>query len=279
MKLPLAALAVLLALPSSAQDDPNARPKLYDVAPRAQRPDRPLKTDEAKQLARDLIHGELNLSGLDLFLHRTDVKREISPEDRTWAEGEFRKAMLLGDQLAVDGEFALKAGIEREVPDPRWPRLKHGLMYLGRAKMALSSKPTVAELLRQETGALCGVLSGLSNAVESAAQPKDEASEVTSAEIEKRLAEDRAELADVRKKLGYKMDQGSKEAAERAEKARSVADGKFAPARTEAAAAGAAAAMDGGARAVTAEQAAREAAAAPRAQRIKRAKPAEPPAP
>lgn len=294
--LALAALAVLLAAPSRAQvaraeaADPNARPKLYEIAPRAPRDAKtPLTFKEGRQLASDLIHGDLNISLLDLYLNRTDIKTNMTPEDRAWAEAEFAKALAQGDELMAAGEAALAAGIEREVPNPNFHiRLPRTSMYLGRAKLGYSRAPTAAELRRHETGALCGVLNGLANIVDSAAQPKEDVKPEELAKVEKALAEDKAELAELRKKLGGTAT--SKRAAEldkeieinakmsslRAKKA--IEDAMISgPAKGAPSAKGAAAA----ARGVSAEQAAKEANALPAAQPLQgmRKKPAEVPAP
>lgn len=233
--------ALIAAAPARAQPkerDPNKRPELYDIAPRVKRDAKtPLKTDEAHQLGSDLAHGYLNISGLDLFLHRTDIPRNISAEDRAWAEEALAKAVALGDELAAEGQAALDAGIERRVPyagPGAGMRLRVGGLFLGRAKLGLRPSPTNEELRRAEYGALGGVLSDLSNLVRAAAEPKDDVEPAEVAKAEKALAEDRTDLADARRRQGALSPQETAmraeqdqwnigEAARRAERAKRMA--------------------------------------------------------
>lgn len=180
------------------------RPHLRAYEPREKAPaGKALTEKQAKALAKDLFDNYQNISGLSLFRFHTRTNDEpaMTLEEITWADDALARETKLSGELQAEADAAFKAGIERRVPPPGMPHLAVARPFMGRLKYIRSMKPTLDELRRDENEALSSIGLALYVILREESEPAAEADPKERAEADKSLAENRADLAKVRREI------------------------------------------------------------------------------
>jgi len=182
---PSSVLAAVLCsvLAGAALAQPAGQPKFdFTVRPKlVPRPDRPSRDTskvmtgpEARALAKDLFVSYQNIGSLARFRFHKRTKDEapMTADELGWVETELKDEMALAEKLAPEAETALKTGIEREPP----LKFKHpslaGLRIAGMVKLK-SSKPTYEDYRRAEHNTMGGLMLGLHELVNAAADREE----------------------------------------------------------------------------------------------------------